>query len=120
MADDNLRQDLVDQVREEQQKQRRAPRVHRVPRGETPVDSAASAATPGTAPSPRLDAPLLDGEAGGEALRANAVAAVAPVVVRVERRVGAIPNPERVAATANTAGHAHTGNCLPWPGCQSG
>ena len=67
MADDNLRQDLVDQVREEQQKQRRAPRVHRVPRGETPVDSAASAATPGTAPSPRLDAPLLDGEAGGEA-----------------------------------------------------
>ena len=67
MADDNLRQDLVDQVREEQQKQRRAPRVHRVPRGDTPVDSSASAATPGTAPSPRLDAPLLDGEAGGEA-----------------------------------------------------
>lgn len=29
MADDNLRQDLVDQVREEQQKRQRAPRVHR-------------------------------------------------------------------------------------------
>jgi poly(A) polymerase len=31
MADDNLREDLVDQVREEQQKRQRAPRVHRAP-----------------------------------------------------------------------------------------
>jgi poly(A) polymerase len=32
MADDDLRQDLVDQVREEQQQRQRAPRVHRAPR----------------------------------------------------------------------------------------
>ncbi len=31
MADDNLRQDMVDQVREEQQKRPRAPKVHRAP-----------------------------------------------------------------------------------------
>ena len=31
LADDNLRQDMVDQVREEQQQRPRAPRVHRVP-----------------------------------------------------------------------------------------
>jgi poly(A) polymerase len=31
-ADDDLRQDLVDQVREEQQQRQRAPRVHRAPR----------------------------------------------------------------------------------------
>jgi poly(A) polymerase len=37
MADDNLRQDLVDQVREEQHKRKQAPRVHRVPRTDAPV-----------------------------------------------------------------------------------
>jgi poly(A) polymerase len=31
LADDNLRQDMVDQVREEQQQKQRAPRVHKVP-----------------------------------------------------------------------------------------
>jgi poly(A) polymerase len=31
LADDNLRQDMVDQVREEQQQKQRAPRVHRLP-----------------------------------------------------------------------------------------
>jgi len=36
MADDNLRQDLVDQVRDEQQKRQRAPRVHRSPTGGLP------------------------------------------------------------------------------------
>jgi len=37
MADDTLRQDLVDQVREEQQRQRpRSPRVHSVAAGSTP------------------------------------------------------------------------------------
>jgi poly(A) polymerase len=34
MADDNLRQDLVDQIREEQQKRKHAPRVHRVPKSQ--------------------------------------------------------------------------------------
>jgi poly(A) polymerase len=37
MADDNLRQDLVDQVREEQQKRKHAPRVHRVLRADAPA-----------------------------------------------------------------------------------
>ena len=47
MADDNLREDLVDQVREEQQKRKHAPRVHRVPRAEAPAaDGALSAQTP--------------------------------------------------------------------------
>jgi poly(A) polymerase len=48
MANDNLRQDLVDQVREEQQKKRQAPRVHRVPAAlpvQTPGVSAAPSAT---------------------------------------------------------------------------
>lgn len=36
MADDSLRQDLVDQVREEQQKRKSAPRVVRAPRAEAP------------------------------------------------------------------------------------
>jgi poly(A) polymerase len=31
LADDNLRQDMVDQVREEQQQRQRAPRVHKAP-----------------------------------------------------------------------------------------
>jgi poly(A) polymerase len=31
LADDNLRQDMVDQVREEQQQKQRAPRVHKLP-----------------------------------------------------------------------------------------
>ena len=34
MADDTLRQDMVDQVREEQQQRQRAPRVHRAPKPE--------------------------------------------------------------------------------------
>jgi poly(A) polymerase len=34
MADDSMRQDLVDQVREEQQQRQRAPRVHRAPKPE--------------------------------------------------------------------------------------
>jgi poly(A) polymerase len=43
MADDNLRQDLVDQVREEQHKRKHAPRVHRVPRADTPAVDRATA-----------------------------------------------------------------------------
>ena len=45
MADDNLRQDLVDQVREEQQKRQRPGRVTRVPKVDAPAgESAAPAA----------------------------------------------------------------------------
>jgi poly(A) polymerase len=49
MADDNLRQDLVDQVREEQQKRKHPPRVHRVARNDAPVAGDAP-------PAPRADA----------------------------------------------------------------
>jgi poly(A) polymerase len=45
MADDNLRQDLVDQVREEHQKRQRAPRVHRVPRADGTSEAAAAVST---------------------------------------------------------------------------
>jgi poly(A) polymerase len=52
MADDTLRQDMVDQVREEQLQRPRAPRVHKVPRAVTPdtrlAPSAADAASPET------------------------------------------------------------------------
>lgn len=34
MASDTLRQDMVDQVREEQQQRQRAPRVHRIPKAD--------------------------------------------------------------------------------------
>ena len=47
MADDTLRQDLVDQVREEQHKRQRAPRVARAPRAEAP---GADSSVPMTAP----------------------------------------------------------------------
>ncbi len=47
MADDNLRQDLVDQVREEQQKRQRPARVPRPPRAATPdADNAVAAGEP--------------------------------------------------------------------------
>ena len=67
MADDNLRQDLVDQVREEQQKRQRAPRVHRAP-----AAGVQGADRPGelTALSPDgalRDVPVgLDGDAAGD------------------------------------------------------
>ena len=53
LADDTLRQDMVDQVREEQQQRPRAPRVHRVPKAAAPdthpdsvTDRAPSAGAP--------------------------------------------------------------------------
>jgi poly(A) polymerase len=50
MADDNLRQDMVDQVREEQHKRIRAPRVHKAPTTPEATDVQAAPA-PGTAES---------------------------------------------------------------------
>jgi poly(A) polymerase len=55
MADDNLRQDMIDQVRAEQQARPKAPRVHRAPapvRDKPARDAAATAApTDATTPS---------------------------------------------------------------------
>ena len=49
MADDNLRQDLVDQVRAEQQKRARAPRVQRAPAPEGASEKAKPVAAEGAA-----------------------------------------------------------------------
>ena len=42
LADDNLRQDMVDQVREEQQQKQRAPRVHKLPAARDATGQAAA------------------------------------------------------------------------------
>ena len=53
LADDNLRQDMVDQVREEQQQKQRSPRVHKKP-------------LPGAAPAQAAEvSPPADGELVG-------------------------------------------------------
>jgi poly(A) polymerase len=62
MADDNLRQDLVDQVREEQQKRKHPPRVHRVARSDAP----AAGDTP-TAPRADATGVALEGAEGDPA-----------------------------------------------------
>lgn len=60
MADDNLRQDMVDQVRAEQQQKPRSTRVHRAPRpandANTPsLGSPVGSSMEGAAPMPRAD-----------------------------------------------------------------
>jgi len=67
LADDNLRQDMVDQVREEQQQQQRqrAPRVHKAPTARDALHTAPAAAPDGrddrARPQAAADAP--EGEA---------------------------------------------------------
>ncbi|MDD2546910.1 MAG: polynucleotide adenylyltransferase PcnB [Burkholderiaceae bacterium] len=66
MADDARREDLIDQVREEQKaRQRTQPKVRRVPRAAGPNDAPEGAA-PGAAPALAAEGPALEGE-GGEA-----------------------------------------------------
>ena len=70
MADDNLRQDLVDQVREEQQKRQRPARVARAPRADAPVGDAAAglgdaASAAGGVPAEFVTPPGEEGDAGG-------------------------------------------------------
>ncbi len=58
MADDNLRQDMVDQVRAEQQARPRAPRVHRAPAPQRDAASGSAVAGPGpssAAPGPAAE-----------------------------------------------------------------
>jgi poly(A) polymerase len=71
MADDNLRQDLIDQVRDEQQKRQRAPKVQRAPR---PADAPIAGAAAPVVSSRSTDAGAGDapvnsegGDAGGDA-----------------------------------------------------
>ena len=61
LADDTLRQDMVDQVREEQLQRPRAPRVHQVPRAAEP--DGRSAASAAGAASPQVLGPA---EGGGD------------------------------------------------------
>jgi poly(A) polymerase len=63
MADDELRQDMVDQVREEQQQRPRAPRVHKAPvkREATPAEGTKHASPdPGSGPAPDSPADATD------------------------------------------------------------
>nr|WP_295774743.1 polynucleotide adenylyltransferase PcnB [Rhodoferax sp.] len=84
MADDNLRQDLVDQVREEQQKRQRPARVVRVPRADAPAgDGAAPAAD---VPPAAAHSPSDFAEASGEG------DAGAPRKRRRRRRTGGAGN----------------------------
>ncbi len=76
MADDNLRQDLVDQVRSEMQKRPRAPRVQRAP---APVDGAKA--------PPAQDADAADRSAGG--VEGGEATDAAPKKRRRRRRSGA-------------------------------
>ena len=46
MAHDDVRQDMVDQVRDEQQKRQRAPRVHKMPKVQSPDDTNMPVANP--------------------------------------------------------------------------
>ena len=84
MADDNARQDLIDQVRDEQQKRQRAPKVQRAPR---PVDApkpvaVAGAAAPSSAPR------KADGEGEFESAESEGGDAGAPRKRRRRRRTG--------------------------------
>ncbi|MES2583217.1 MAG: polynucleotide adenylyltransferase PcnB [Pseudomonadota bacterium] len=80
MADDNLRQDLVDQVREEQQKRQRPARVARVPRADA---SSGDGVTPAAGASPAAQAAPEFAGASGEG------DAGAPRKRRRRRRTGA-------------------------------
>jgi poly(A) polymerase len=82
MANDALRQDLVDQVREEQQKRQRPARVVRVPRAETPAGDGnpVNAGAPSAAAKPPSDFEAESGDGGD---------AGAPRKRRRRRRTGA-------------------------------
>jgi poly(A) polymerase len=95
MADDTLRQDLVDQVREEQHKRQRAPRVARAPRAEAP-------GADGTAPVTAPDAPRAH-EAQDSASVPGEGDAGAPRKRRRRRRSGAAKG---AAGNADGAGES--------------
>lgn len=87
MADDNLRQDMVDQIREEQQKR---PRMARAPR---PENAAASQNTTGSAPGDEAKEASLEGSAD------------APKKRRRRRRSGA----SRDAGAGESGGQSNDG-----------
>ena len=99
MADDNLRQDLVDQVREEQQKRQRPARVVRVPRADAPIVDGAT---------PAADAPLAPGQQASEfASTPGEGDAGAPRKRRRRRRTGAAKG---AGGSADAGGGGDFGN----------
>jgi poly(A) polymerase len=96
LADDNLRQDMVDQVREEQQQQQRqrAPRVHKAPAARVSPDAAQAA------PSVARDV-VSDAQDDQSALGAVADATDAPKKRRRRRRSN---GPRNVGEQAPDAG----------------
>jgi poly(A) polymerase len=102
MADDNLRQDLVDQVREEQQKRQRPGRVVRVPKADA---SASDGAAPAADVSPAAAHPSSDfGSAPGEG------DAGAPRKRRRRRRTGGAGNGAGGNADGGSGGGGDSGN----------
>ena len=84
MADDNARQDLIDQVRDEQQKRQRAPKVQRAPRPlDAPKSGAATGATPSNAAPPKAE-----GEGAFEPAESEGGDAGTPRKRRRRRRTG--------------------------------
>lgn len=93
MADDTLRQDMVDQVREEQHKRPRAPRAPRAAAAPADTGTAGSARSGDASDAPDGVAPEASGEEGGGAPRKR----------RRRRRSGA------ARGTGNPEGGADTG-----------
>jgi poly(A) polymerase len=106
MADDNMRQDLVDQVREEQQQRQRAPRVHRAPKPDSQA-APRSAASPSQAEQPNQggadDHPsaVLDTEEGQQGEPGDG----APRKRRRRRRTGAAKGAGDTGGTSGGADH---------------
>jgi poly(A) polymerase len=94
MADDNLRQDLVDQVREEQQKRQRPTRVVRVDKSDAPAGDGVASATPVDHSPPESAPAYAEGDAG------------APRKRRRRRRTGAAKG----AAGSADGGGGDSGN----------
>ncbi|MBT9506837.1 polynucleotide adenylyltransferase PcnB [Rhodoferax sp.] len=86
MADDDLRQDMVDQVREEQQQRQRAPRVHKAPVVREPSAASDMAASP----VPPTNSGDIQGEEGASAPRKR----------RRRRRTGAAKGAEGAGGDA--------------------
>ena len=102
MADDNLRQDLIDQARDEQQKRQRAPKVQRAPR---PADAPKPANS-----TPRNAVDAQEGSAGSDGQSQEGSGdAEAPRKRRRRRRTGGAEGGNG-GETGGKAGGGSTGN----------
>ena len=99
MADDNQRQGLVDQVREEQQQRQRAPRVQRAPKPDTQAAPRSAAAPAQGEPSHEAQSGPDAGDAQGE------FGDDAPRKRRRRRRTGAAKGAADSGGTSGGADH---------------